>query len=89
MNEATEHVFPTIGRHVEGYSAPVVAGRAREEVTRCRDCSHFASGEEFWGEVDGMPILMATADTCDFWAGTKCKVTPDGFCRWAERKESR
>lgn len=83
MNERTEHVYPTIGRNW-----PVLAGYPLEEIVRCRDCKHFTPNDEFWVQVDGIPLLMATADSCDFWANTKCKVEPDGFCRWAERKES-
>ena len=52
-------------------------------IVRCRDCEHFAPNEEFWVG----PTLIGTSDTCDFWAGTKCKVTPDGFCAWGERRE--
>ena len=53
-----------------------------ERIVRCRDCEHFTPNEEFWFG----PILAATCGSCDFWAGTKCKVTPDGFCAWGERR---
>lgn len=61
----------------------------RERIVRCRDCKHFTANEEFWIEPPQVPFPMigATSDNCDFWAGTKCKVYPDGFCAWGERKE--
>ena len=89
MNEITEHIYPTIGRNIEHYSCAVITGTDREEIIRCKDCRHFTPNDEFWVQVEGISILMATADSCDFWANTKCKVEPDGFCRWAERKESK
>ena len=60
-----------------------------EEIVRCRDCEHFTANDEFWLEPTSVPfpIIGATSDSCDFWAGTKCKVTPDGFCKWGKRKE--
>jgi Zn finger protein HypA/HybF involved in hydrogenase expression len=60
----------------------------KEEVVRCRDCKHFTADEEFWVEPPTVPFPMhvATSDSCDFWAGTKCKVEPDGFCAWGERR---
>lgn len=53
-------------------------------VVRCRDCEHFTPNEEFWVG----PILAATCDSCDFWAGKKCAVKPDGFCAWGKRREA-
>lgn len=60
----------------------------REEIVRCRDCEHFTANDEFWIEPPfaPFPIIGATSDSCDFWAGTKCKVSPDGFCAWGKRK---
>lgn len=62
-----------------------------EEIVRCRDCEHFTANDEFWIEHPSFPfpIIGATSDSCDFWAGTKCKVTPDGFCKWGKRKEDK
>ena len=61
-----------------------------DEVVRCCDCEHFTANDEFWIEPPSVPfpIIGATSDSCDFWAGTKCKVTPDGFCAWGKRRES-
>lgn len=61
----------------------------REEIVRCRDCVHFTANKEFWIEPPKVPFPMvgATSDCCNFWAGTECKVTPDGFCAWGERKD--
>ena len=65
-------------------------GYQKEEIIRCRDCKHFTANDEFWLEPPLVPFPMigATCDSCDFWAGTKCKVEPNGFCNWGERKES-
>ena len=80
----SEHVYQEYARgmHVE----PI---HQRERIVRCRDCKHFTANEEFWIEPPQVPFPMigATSDNCDFWAGTKCKVDPDGFCAWGEHKE--
>ena len=63
---------------------------ARDEpIIRCKDCKHFTANEEFWiGPPEApFPMIGTTGDSCDFWAGTKCKVEPDGFCKWAELRE--
>lgn len=61
----------------------------REQVVRCKDCKHFTANDEFWLEPPQVPFPMigATSDSCDFWAGTKCKVEPNGFCAWGEVDE--
>ena len=57
-------------------------------LVRCRDCVHFTSKEEFAADVGiGFPLLMATVDTCDLWANTKCMVEPDGFCAWGVKRK--
>ena len=60
------------------------------EPVRCKDCKHFTAHEEFWVEPPKVPfpIIGATSDSCDFWAGTKCKVTPDGYCAWGVRRDA-
>ena len=60
-----------------------------EEIVRCRDCRHFTPNKEHWLEPPEVPfpIIGATCDTCDFWAGG-CKVEPDGFCAWGERRDA-
>lgn len=70
----------------DGHEGHWVTG---EEIVRCRDCEHFTANDEFWIEYPSVPfpIIGATSDSCDFWAGTKCKVTPDGFCKWGKRRE--
>ena len=57
-----------------------------DATTHCRDCKHFTPNDEIWAEPPLVPISMivATCDTCDFWANTKCKVEPDGSCAWGE-----
>ena len=48
------------------------AGFAREEIVRCRDC-YFAD------EIEG-------GYWCDRFTCGKEPVTPDGYCKWGERK---
>ena len=59
-----------------------------EEIVRCSDCKHFTEHDEFRADIGiGFPLIMATVDTCDLWADTKCKVEPDGFCSWAVKRD--
>ena len=78
--------WPDAVRVVRGAS-----GEAMEyvPVVRCKDCRHFTPNKEFWLEPPKVPFPMigATSDCCDFWADTECKVSPDGFCAWGERKD--
>lgn len=59
-----------------------------EEVVRCRDCEYFTPNKEFWIDPPKVPfpIIGATADVCEFWAGTECKVDPNGFCSNGRRR---
>lgn len=74
MNEVTEHIFPTIGRNIEGYECPVLTGMAREEIIRCPACKH-----PMWEEMRG-DFAYCRA----FHGWYACEV---GFCHLAERKE--
>ncbi|MBQ9621526.1 MAG: hypothetical protein IJR41_06280 [Atopobiaceae bacterium] len=74
MNEETEHIYPTIGRHVEGLSAPVLTGLPREEIIRCPDCKKRIEGEK----RNGCEYCRA------FHGWYACE---GGFCHFAERKE--
>lgn len=56
------------------------------EIVRCKDCVHFTPDEEFYIDLGGLVVPGATSDTCDLWAGTKCKTLPDGFCYLGKRK---
>ena len=64
----------------------VIVSRQREEIVRCKDCVHFTPYEEFYIDLGGLVVPGATSDTCDLWAGTKCKTLPEGFCYLGERK---
>ena len=56
-----------------------------KRVVLCRDCEHYRAHK--WFEVVvGTPLGTDISDVCLFWAGG-CKVEPDGFCAWGERKE--
>ena len=72
-----------------GFMAMALGLPVYEQVVRCKDCKHFTANDEFWLEPPQVPFPMigATSDSCDFWAGTKCKVEPNGFCAWGEMDE--
>ena len=79
---------------VVGWKDPIAEnfynmGVTDERIIRCRDCKHFTPNEEFWLEPPDVPFPMigATSDSCDFWANTKCKVDPDGFCYRGETRD--
>lgn len=74
MNEVTEHIYPTTGRHVDGYSSPVLTGCAREEVVRCPACKH-----PIWEDMQG-----EYAYCCAFRGWYACE---DGFCHLAEVRD--
>ena len=76
MNEMTEHIFPTIGRNIEHYSCPVIAGTAREEIIRCRDCKY---SKRYWNREK--PLCRRLLPVFSFY------VDPDGFCAWGERRD--
>jgi hypothetical protein len=61
-------------------------GLTDERIVRCRDCKHFTPNDKFLIEPPNVPfsMIVAMSDSCDFWAGTKCKAKPDGFCKWGE-----
>jgi len=53
------------------------------EVVRCKDCKFFE--EDFWGDIDGAPLIVAH-EICTRW-GRGCKTQSDGFCHMAEIKD--
>ena len=79
-------ISEAIEREVEEGYIELLKDADGERIIRCRDCKHFTPNEEFWIESPKVPFPMigATSDSCDFWAGTKCKVEPNGFCKWGE-----
>lgn len=54
------------------------------EVIRCKDCKYFNLNK--WGKVNDIPLIVAH-EICDFW-GEGCKTDKDGYCSFAERRES-
>ena len=46
----------------------------REEIVRCRDCREY--------------IQLEGYATCGYFGGEYAEIEPDGFCAWAERRES-
>lgn len=56
-----------------------------EEIVRCRDCERYR--DHMWITVPEFePLGTDIDDVCTFFAGG-VKVSPDGFCAWAERRE--
>ena len=79
MMEATEHVYPTLGEYVSEMHAPVLAGKPRERIVRCRDCRHSArGGYECWHFKSYVQV-----DEYE-WEDVPADVEPDGFCKWGE-----
>ena len=76
-------------RAIEG-ATPEQAVTATLRPDRCETCGHFTANDEFWiGMHDPrFPVIGVTSDSCDFWAGTKCKVARDGFCsNWIPKEK--
>lgn len=58
-------------------------------VVMCKDCVHYTPDDEFFVDLGmGIAFPAATCDSCDLWAGTKCKTLPDGYCFLGERRVS-
>lgn len=58
----------------------VMVSRQREEIVRCKDCAYY----------DDEPDLESSMPKC--WRdpdhrGTAIWTSPDGFCKWGERRE--
>ena len=56
----------------------------REEIVRCRDCEHSRETES--GALYCIGYLTEPWDYYNDEPSQGRKVTPDGFCAWAERK---
>lgn len=50
-----------------------------QEIVRCRDCKHY----EYWKFRDGR-----TAHDCARGGDYLFDTEPDGFCKWAERRDA-
>lgn len=59
----------------------------REEIVLCRDCKHFREErrDSSIGWVDGFVCVSEQWSTSSLMPNHK--VEPDGFCKWAERRE--
>lgn len=55
--------------------------RLGEEIVRCRDCKHFTPKGTHKFENG-----KVNADYCKYVRGWMLQITPDGFCKWGERK---
>ena len=51
------------------------------KVVRCKDCAHYYEAEEYH------PQGNYDRRCCKYFGTYDDEVEPDGFCKWAERKE--
>lgn len=65
----------------------VMLSRQHEEIVRCRDCNHFREErrDSSIGWVDEFVCVSEQWSTSSLMPNHK--VEPDGFCKWAERRE--
>lgn len=54
-------------------------GEKLTEIVRCRDCKHYRPHE--------FVLITDIEHVCLFWADG-CKVEPNGFCAWGERRDT-
>ena len=54
------------------------------ELILCKNCKHFV--QDVWCLVDKIPLIVGH-EMCNFW-GDGCKTTENGWCSYAEPKES-
>lgn len=47
---------------------------------RCKDCKYYH--EDFWGDVYGLPLIIAH-QICSKW-GRGCKTIENGYCHFGE-----
>ena len=52
------------------------------EVVRCRDCKHFTPKGTHKFENG-----KVNSDYCEYVRGWLLQITPDGYCKWGERRE--
>lgn len=52
------------------------------EIVRCRDCRHFTPKGTHKFENG-----KTNADFCEYVRGWMLQITPDGYCKWGERRE--
>lgn len=53
------------------------------EVVRCRDCRHFTPKGTHKFENG-----KTNADYCKYVRGWMLQITPDGYCKWGERRDA-
>lgn len=51
------------------------------EIVRCRDCKHFTPKGTHKFESG-----KTNADYCKYVRGWMLQITPDGYCKWGERR---
>lgn len=66
---------------LRGYEKNLYGYELHEEIVRCRDCKHFTpkGAHKFEnGKVN--------ADYCTYVRSWMLQITPDGYCKWGERR---
>ena len=51
------------------------------QVIRCVDCKYYH--EDFWGDIEGLPIPIIAHQVCSKWGGG-CKTIENGYCHFGE-----
>ena len=52
------------------------------QVIRCADCKYYH--EDFWGQIEGLPMPIIIAhQVCEKW-GNGCKTIENGYCHFGE-----
>ena len=55
-----------------------------ESRIRCKDCKYYH--EDFWGDIEGLPMpIIITHQVCTKWGGG-CKTIENGYCHFGEMK---
>lgn len=54
-----------------------------EQIVRCCDCKHFTPKGTHKFENG-----KTNADFCEYVRGWMLRITPDGYCKWGERRSN-
>lgn len=73
----SEYIYATNGELMANIDGEI--SLAREEIVRCRDCTHYMT----WANGYSFCSAFSIGATGDPFPGE-----PDGFCSWGDRKEA-
>ena len=76
----SEHIYRSNGEPLTNERGEISLALAGE-IVRCRDCKHFTPKGTHKFENG-----KVNADYCTYVRGWMLQITPDGFCKWGERK---